>query len=513
MKFYRKIVLFGLAAIGLAACSNDENKGINLDPTDGDSWASFAINLPKTNSFTRAGGDYGTEAGTIDEQKIKDVRVVLYDDAKSQVKYALDYTITGDGNSNIGGEVAASSSKSQFITKAKKIKKANYYVLVLVNPKQAVKNVTVPGRNLLDFNQAVKLTADDLIKNGFFMSNDQGLVLLKESRLKKTEAEAETSGTALPVKVDRAVAKVLVKAPEGGVVTAEGSEDKVSNFSWTLDVTNTKTFWIRNVASIAQADGSDATPEVIGDPDNISTVATPRFMRYAKDPNYDKKLSTEEAKKEFNYLPEELEDSSLKKFGEHLYTLENTMGKDQQLQNQTTRVMLKATYTPAGMTEGDDWFSYLGIRMNVETFTKAFIKAIKDEPIEGSNLPASFAADMKKVQTDGKVTLNDDNETINISDKSFVSNNLKFYKDGINYFPVTIRHFDDELVPTLGGYGRFGIVRNNVYKLNITQIKSPGEPIVPPIDPEEPDDKENVYVAFDVEVLPWVVREQDVVIE
>ena len=94
-----------------------------------------------------------------------------------------------------------------------------------------------------------------------------------------------------------------------------------------------------------------------------------------------------------------------------------------------------------------------------------------------------------------------------------MSNNLKFYKDGINYFPVLIRHFGDDLVSAVGGYGRYGIVRNNVYKLNIQQIKSPGEPIVPEIDPEDPDDKENSYVAFDVEVLPWVVREQNVIID
>lgn len=510
MKF-RNLVLMGFAAMGIAACSNSDENGIDAEnPQGGDSWASFVINLPKASTATRADSDHGTESGTADEQKISSVRVVLYDENATQVQYAFDYNIATDGVKEVSGDVASSSSKAKFTTKAKMVKKANYKTLVLVNPLQEVKNLTNPGRSILDFQKETAKSAANLTDKGFFMSNDQGLVTLLQSRLKETAAKAEEAGTALPVKVDRAVAKILVTAPKEGVATIEGSGDKVENFTWALDVTNKTTYWMRNLAPTAK--GSD---EVVANPDVANIEATPRYMRYAKDPNYNKEYNTiEDAKKDFNYL----ENSPLgfkKEFGEFDYALENTMDQTHQMQNQTTRVVLRAVYTPKGMEVGASWFSYLGIRMNKAEFANAFILAVNtDKPLDGTNLPTSFRQDMKKVLELGRVTLEgDDNPTVKLPEESFVSNNLKFYKDGINYFPVLIRHFGDDLVPAVGGYGRYGIVRNNVYKLNIQQIKSPGEPIVPEIDPEDPDDKENSYVALDVEVLPWVVREQNVIID
>ena len=183
MKIYKKIALFGLAAMGVASCSNSEENGVDLTPpSEGNSWASFVINLPKKSNMYAVRTDHGTEEGTTEEQKIKDVRIVLYDKGQTQVRYALDYAITTDGNNNVEGDVSSTVSKSKFVTKAKKVKKDNYYALVLINPKQKVKDLTNPGRNLLDFNQAAKLEADYLMKDGFFMSNDQGLVFLSENR-------------------------------------------------------------------------------------------------------------------------------------------------------------------------------------------------------------------------------------------------------------------------------------------------------------------------------------------
>lgn len=516
MKF-RNLVLMGFAAMGIAACSNSDENGIDAEnPQGGDSWASFVINLPKASTATRADSDHGTEPGITNEQKISSVRVVLYDENATQVQYAFDYNIVTDGDKEVSGDVASPSTKAKFTTKAKMVKRANYKTLVLVNPLQEVKNLTNPGRSILDFQKETAKSVDNLTDKGFFMSNDQGLVTLLQSRLKETADAAEASVTALPVKVDRAVAKILVTAPEDGVTTIEGSGDKVENFTWALDVTNKTTYWMRNLAPIA--DGKD---EVVANPDEMSVVATPRFMRYAKDPNYNKEYNTiEAAKKDFNYL-ENSPQVFTKMFGEFDYALENTMDQARQMQNQTTRVVLRANYIPNGVGAGDNWFSYLGVIMNEASFMQLFKLAVTDKDLNVTGLdgkeialPESFRDDMKEVLALELVTLEgEDNSTVKLPEESFVSNNLKFYKDGINYFPVLIRHFGDDLVPAVGGYGRYGIVRNNVYKLNIQQIKSPGEPIVPPIDPEDPDDKENSYVAFDVEVLPWVVREQNVIID
>lgn len=57
----------------------------------------------------------------------------------------------------------------------------------------------------------------------------------------------------------------------------------------------------------------------------------------------------------------------------------------------------------------------------------------------------------------------------------------------------------------------FAVVRNNVYKLAVTAIRKLGHPRITendpdPVDPEDPDEKGDVYISVSVEVLPWVVR-------
>lgn len=65
------------------------------------------------------------------------------------------------------------------------------------------------------------------------------------------------------------------------------------------------------------------------------------------------------------------------------------------------------------------------------------------------------------------------------------------------------------------GQMEFATVRNNVYKLQVTKIGELGHPRKPdndpdPVDPEDPDEEDKVYMDVKVEVLPWVVRVNDI---
>jgi hypothetical protein len=95
-----------------------------------------------------------------------------------------------------------------------------------------------------------------------------------------------------------------------------------------------------------------------------------------------------------------------------------------------------------------------------------------------------------------------------------VNGNIKFYKGGVCYYTVLIRHFNDVLASWNGSlpyvYGRYGVVRNNIYKITINSIKRPGEPIVTPPTRTNPDDELDSYLSFDVTVMPWLVRTQQV---
>ena len=57
----------------------------------------------------------------------------------------------------------------------------------------------------------------------------------------------------------------------------------------------------------------------------------------------------------------------------------------------------------------------------------------------------------------------------------------------------------------------FATVRNNVYKLAITKVSRLGHPRISendpnPPTPNTPDESEDVYLTVTTEVLPWVVR-------
>lgn len=78
------------------------------------------------------------------------------------------------------------------------------------------------------------------------------------------------------------------------------------------------------------------------------------------------------------------------------------------------------------------------------------------------------------------------------------------------YYFYWNRHNDNGKPGEMGPM-EFGVVRNNVYKLAVTDINRLGHPRISendpdPIDPDDPDEKDDVYLTVSVEVLPWVVR-------
>ena len=76
------------------------------------------------------------------------------------------------------------------------------------------------------------------------------------------------------------------------------------------------------------------------------------------------------------------------------------------------------------------------------------------------------------------------------------------------------RHNDNKNNGSMGPM-EFAVVRNNVYKLSVTGVNKFGHPTNPgddpdPENPEDPDEEDDVYFKVAVEVLPWVVRINDI---
>ena len=89
--------------------------------------------------------------------------------------------------------------------------------------------------------------------------------------------------------------------------------------------------------------------------------------------------------------------------------------------------------------------------------------------------------------------------------------------DGAGYYCYYFywnRHNDNGNNGVMGPM-EFAVVRNNVYKLSVVDINRLGHPRLSendpdPVDPGTPDEKGDIYLKLSVEVLPWVVRINDI---
>ena len=105
--------------------------------------------------------------------------------------------------------------------------------------------------------------------------------------------------------------------------------------------------------------------------------------------------------------------------------------------------------------------------------------------------------------------------------------NITKYVGGYVYYPVRIKHFGDELTPWAQAYdanittgkiypatnkeerylGRYGVVRNNWYELEVNSIKGIGYAVIPPYK-TDPDDVLDQYISVKINVLSWAKRTQ-----
>lgn len=503
MRKVTKFLMMAAIVFGFAACNNEEGPNVGTEGTGEKAWTSFTIALPNSavNTRTVDGVGHGeTYAGTANEQKVSNARIVLYNES-GVVKYAFDIVANNaDGAASFTGDdvsTADPATVSEFTTKAKELEKAVYDVYVFLNVPQAVTNATQEGMLLSELEKVANYVEDEIITdNGIFMSNSKGAVKTTDANWKPTPGAAEENAASVKVPVERAVAKVFVNNAEITNVHNNG-QAKVERFA--LDVTNKKLFWVRQMD--LTVDGS--TPE---------TAATPRIESYAKDPNMGDNYATAsptDLTNEFTYRDAnsvlDAADADVKAPGyddaNGIYVAENTMNADQQYEVATTRVVFQITYAPAGMDLGDSFVEYKGMMMSQTAFEDKVTAAKGQDATDATvGMPSGFVDEVK-------------DKTFTYT-QSFAEGNVNFYLNGINYYTTTIRHFTDGQVSWQSGeplkYGRYGVVRNNIYKLTVNSIKGPGSPVIEQPDPEIPDDKTKNYIAVRVNVEPWLVREQSV---
>lgn len=182
-----------------------------------------------------------------------------------------------------------------------------------------------------------------------------------------------------------------------------------------------------------------------------------------------------------------------------LYCLENTFDIKNMTQGQTTRVLLKATYTPKALEpETDKTFFMIGNSSDFWTET-TLTKQIENKAKEVLNTTTGVTATLKGNLLEGgthvldatnvEIKSGEDDKTADVvneinkklgldKDKGI---GIKTYKEGVSYYIARIKHFGDDLTPwqegndtygenNLNWLGRYGVLRNNWYDLTIEKL-------------------------------------------
>ena len=580
---------FGLAVIAAmtASCSSNEDLGTAVPGTgtneSGVSYASITIDLPTT-SGTRATTNDQFAGGTASEYAVNDATLLIFKKAGTSEN---DYTFveTADlGNLEPWKKDDTANGITTEATITAELKQASvggndYYALVILNNKYDDDNknkVSMPSSTDTYGTWNAAATVKNLIdyKKGFYMANapefkadDQEpttLVPIKGIYRTKEEAHSKPGTT---VHVERGLAKVTVGKGTGDDyftgAKASGSNyssDKVQITKWALDVTNTKSFPVHVTSGlkdgITPTSPTDQTVPAYSDIWKNAPGTAPATSRFVSqlpasafkrvywgiDPNYSMGLTElDKCKEQFTLVKADGSDATWKSSTEPLYCLENTFDINNMKQGQTTRILLKATYTPNALASATDkTFFMIGKSSDIWT-TKTLTDQIKSKaeevlsPITGVTvtLKGNLLEGGTHFLTTENVSIKD-GETEKVNTPGLVDklNNklglnetngvgIKTYKDGESYYIARIKHFGDDLTPWVAGnenyggknlewLGRYGVLRNNWYDLTIEKISGPGYPDVPEVKPKSPDDEDTKYINVSVKILDWAKRSQKV---
>ena len=358
-----------------------------------------------------------------------------------------------------------------------------------------------------------------------------------------TEAEA-LAGAAAQVYVERAVAKVTVN--KGTVTEATTSTSTSVPFEvlgWAIDNFNKTTYLVRNTEdfdSWKSFSSKGLTPSkyrFVG----AAPVATDLYRTYfAKDVNYYTDFSAGILERATNFV---------NTYGETnpQYCFENTFDVPHQNENLTTLVTIKAK-----LNDGHDFYIVGGDQ--IKLYTKAELdKLVKEKFL---NTEATWvtnnALDASTKIGEGDLTLDYDKDeagvihlkkvTVDpaklkatpdplpatyIKDVEAAVGSMVYYKNGVSYYTVRIKHFGDDLTPweknklnvkagevypttdqAENWLGRYGVLRNNWYDITVQGVKGLGSATVPELTGTT-DDELDSYIAVQINVLSWAKRTQN----
>ena len=571
--------------LGSCSSSDDLNGGNNTGSNQsGDGYVAFNINLPtQSGSSSRASSSENDQFkdGLASEYDVKNATLLLFGgNDESTATFVKAYSLNTAPWTKKGTDENVTKTSATIIQKVE-APVNKYFALVVLNHnnvfslgsdgKIAVDGSDLGAATLAEFlKKTSATTGKSLTESGFYMANAPlankaggssdptgatiNTLVSLDGKVKATEAEA--SAAAADIYVERGVAKVTMQ--KSTVSEVEGSYTDAAHTtkvpfevtSWALDNTNKSTYLVRSTEDFSTWLGLATMKTDITNKNRFvgsAEVGTGLYRTYfAKDPNFD----TAENTTATFYNATDADFST--KFGDEnpKYCFENTFDVDNQKDNKTTRVLIKAK-----LNNGNDFYVLNG---NQNTIYKEedVIKEIKTQFLteydqwlkDNVATPATVNKDNVKVTistTAGKVDITSisiDGLTLKptstetglpadvVNKVTARLGTIQKYSNGESYYFVRIKHFGDDLTPWGNGIlgvsaaqiypgpnaeanwlGRYGVLRNNWYNIAVEGVKGLGSATVPEVTTTT-DDELQSYIAVKINVLSWAKRTQGAVL-
>lgn len=396
----------------------------------------------------------------------------------------------------------------------------------------------------------------------------QILAPVKSEFIYETEAAAQSGTAATDIYVERGVAKVTVNNSLTTSLKMKGGLTATFTFGgWTLDNTENNSYIVRKVPATFTWNLKTKSAAVTVDPyrfiggnavDKLYGTAKLYRTYWAEDPEY----TTTAANKTTTTTP-----TFVTTVGDDnpQYCHENTFPVAQQTHKNTTRVIVKINLS------GADFYTIGADRKTLYTpddVKNLVVTDLMDQSafatwwatqstltLAAADITVTFSSDDAGVVTVSDITVNKSkcNKTSPATDPSINTAlpavittlntrlaRVEYFKGGDTYYVIRVKHFGDDLTPWNSsewktGYkpatgdvaaiypdaddsrqipnylGRYGMVRNNWYDINLGEIVKIGSSTVPalPGDDTPDDDLDELYIKARINILSWAKRVQN----
>ena len=388
------------------------------------------------------------------------------------------------------------------------------------------------------------------------------LAVVDASKIKPTNGSA-TTDPAIIAYLERAAAKVQVThsiASDKQYLTGNSAATfTADDITWLVDNVEPTFYAVRNPANFT--DYQDYTNQYLGTVSYrfFASKTTPEltggnlFRTYwAKDPHYNYTYDYDGTPTAETQLTSETDVTKITNAigtSATQYITENTMNEYGLSKDKTTRVLLKVQFgtTSFFTIDNGDIIYKLGNSGTANSLADKIKEYIVALPAVGtwmttySKTASDISVEVTDPTTAGKVTSGititaTGNQTeletaLGSFDPYTTMGDINAFIGGNAYYQARIQHFGDTEAPlnsTVAGpsykqlycdntttanandfLGRYGVVRNNHYILNITSIRHMGKPTIPTPD-TTPDDDTDEYLGVKIYVVDWAKRTQDV---